>query len=483
MNTISNKWFALTILLAAPLLSVLDVFIINVAVPSIKLGIMANDSEMQLVIAIYLLGYASFQITSGRAGDYLGRKKVFIAGMFLFTFFSCVCGFSESPFQLIICRFFQGVSAAIMTPQTIAMMQMIFPSSTERTKAVGLYGIVMGFATILGQFLGGYLSNTHWLIAGWRLIFFVNLPLGTLAIVLATVFLEETGRKNDGRPDYSGALILTASLFSLVIPLIIGREDGWPAWSFGLLIFAAILFIYFRKNQQTKLTNGLQPLVNLGLFRIRDFNRGITTVIFYFMMHTSYLLIISVYLQNGLGINSYQNGLFFVVFGLSATISSLLSIKAVQHFGKIVLQIGALLMLISFFLQDIYLNKNASYLSIYLQLGFYGFGGGIVLPSLLNMALRAVPLEFAGAASGVYTTIQQSSSALGISLIGGVFYHFLDHGQYHKANFLIAFHWGLGAEIICITVVSYLLYKLPKQTPKVDTGEILKEKYKLDNQF
>jgi EmrB/QacA subfamily drug resistance transporter len=468
-----NKWFSLTILLAAPLLSVLDVFIINVAVPSIKRGIAANNSQMQLVIALYLLGYASFQITSGRAGDYLGRKKVFIAGMFLFTFFSCLCGFAQSPLQLIICRFFQGLSAAIMTPQTIAMMQLIFPEQEERTKAVGLYGIVMGFATILGQFLGGYLSNTHWLIAGWRLIFFVNLPLGMLAILLAAFFLRETERKNAGRLDYGGAFILTAGLFCLIIPLIIGREDGWPAWSFILLFLSGLLFYYFRNNQQRKLTGGKQPLVNLSLFQIKDFNRGIITVVFYFMMHTSYLLIISIYLQNGLGINSFQNGLFFVVFGFSATIASLLSIKAVHRYGKVVLQIGAGLMLVSFCLQDLYLNKNASYLSIFLQMGFYGFGGGIVLPSLLNMALRGVPLEFAGAASGVYTTIQQSASALGISLIGGIFFHILDHSRHQKTDFLVAFHWGLGAEIACIAVVSYLLYKLPRHAPQINTAELV----------
>lgn len=453
---------SLTILLAAPLLSVLDVFVINVAVPSIRSGLRATDSEMQLVIALYLLGYASFQITSGRAGDYLGRKKVFIYGMFLFTLFSCLCGFAVTPVQLIICRLFQGVSAAIMTPQTIAMMQIIFPEPKERTKAVGLYGIVMGFATIMGQFLGGYLSSSHWAIPGWRLIFFINLPIGIIAIVMAVLGLQETARTREGRPDYSGAALLTAGLFCLIIPLIIGREQGWPAWSFALLLLSALVFRRFWMDQQRKQANGLQPLVNTALFKIRDFNMGIITVIFYFMMHTSYLLVISIYLQNGLGISAYQNGLFFVVFGFCATVSSLLSIKAVQRFGKVVLQVGAGLMFISFILQALWLTSKASYLSIFLQLGFYGFGGGIVLPSLLNMALRAVPLRFAGAASGVYATLQQSSSALGISLIGGLFFHLLGRSTTANGGYAFAFRYGLGAELCCITIVSYLLYKLPE---------------------
>lgn len=462
MTITNSKWFALTILMAAPLLSVLDVFIINVAIPSIKRGIHAKDGEVQLVIALYLLGYASFQITSGRAGDYWGRKRVFIAGMFLFTFFSCLCGFSHTPVELIIFRFFQGVSAAIMTPQTIAMMQLIFPGPKERTKAVGFYGMVMGLATIMGQFLGGFLSDTHFSIPGWRLIFFVNLPVGIIAIVAAAIFLKETPKNKNDQPDYYGAGILTACLFSLIIPLIIGREQGWPLWSFGLLAFSLLSFCYFIKDQQDKLTTGLAPLVNMSLFKIKDFNRGIITVVFYFTMHTSYLLMISIYLQNGLQINAYQNGLFFVVFGLSASVSSFLSIRAVSVYGKKVLQAGAVMMLVSFFLQSVYLNKQSSYLNIFFQMGFYGFGGGIVLPSLLNMALRSVPLKFAGAASGIYATVQQASSALGISIIGGIFYHILGNAGGKSANYNSAFHYGLAAEIGCILVVSFLLYKLPQ---------------------
>lgn len=469
MTITNSKWFALSILLAAPLLSVLDVFIINVAIPSIKRGIHAKDGEVQLIIALYLLGYASFQITSGRAGDYLGRKRVFIAGLFLFTFFSCLCGFSQTPVELIIFRFFQGVSAAIMTPQTIAMMQFIFPGPKERTKAVGLYGIVMGLATIIGQFLGGLLSNTHFTIPGWRLIFFVNLPVGIIAIAAAAIFLKETPKNKNDRPDYYGACTLTACLFSLIIPLIIGREEGWPLWSFGLLTFSLLLFRYFIKDQQEKLTTGLAPLVNMRLFKIKDFNRGIITVVFYFTMHTSYLLMISIYLQNGLQINGYQNGLFFVVFGLSASVSSFLSIRAVSLYGKKVLQAGAAIMLVSFFLQGFYLNKQSSHLNIFLQMGFYGFGGGIVLPSLLSMALRSVPLKFAGAASGIYATVQQASSALGISIIGGIFYHILDNAGGKPANYNSAFHYGLAAEICCILVVSYLLYKLPQNEKSAET--------------
>ncbi|MDB5134697.1 MAG: transporter [Mucilaginibacter sp.] len=470
MKITNSKWLALTIILAAPFLSILDAFIMNVAVPSIKRGIRASDGEVQLMIAVYLLGYACFQITSGRIGDYLGRKRVFIAGMLFFTFTSCLCGLSVSPVELIAARFFQGIGAAIMTPQTIAMIQVIFPEQQERTKALGFYGIVMGSATILGQFLGGYLSDSHFSIAGWRLIFFVNLPVGVLAVAATAIFLRETSKKNNGHLDYRGVGMLTTALFCLIIPLILGREEGWPIWCFLLLILSGLVFFLFIKYQQIKLKSGGSPLVDITLFKIKDFNMGLIIIVFYFMMHTSYLLMISIYLQTGLGISPYQNGLFFIAFGLSATFASFLSIRAVSSYGKRVLQAGALILLLSFVLQARYLIPGAPHLSIYLQLGCYGFGAGIILPSLLNTALRSIPLHFAGAASGVYATVQQASSALGISIIGGVFYWVLSHSGQQTAGYVNAFHRGLYSEIACILFVIILLYLLPAKGNRQDNS-------------
>src|ERR1700753_1175347 len=174
MKTATNKWLELVIVLSAPLLSVIDVFIINVAIPAIKKGVHATDAEVQLVIAGYLLGYAAFLITGGRAGDHFGRKKVFFWGMLAFTVASCLCGLSMNPLQLNITRFFQGVSASFMVPQTIAFIQIIFTDPEERAKAIGMFGITLGIASVTGQVLGGYFSGIHGFIDGWRLIFFVN---------------------------------------------------------------------------------------------------------------------------------------------------------------------------------------------------------------------------------------------------------------------------------------------------------------------
>src|ERR1700761_5506109 len=226
MKDPKNKWLELIIVLSAPLLSVIDVFIINVAIPAIKKGVHATDAEVQLVIAGYLLGYAAFLITGGRAGGQFGRKKVFFWGMLCFTVASCLCGLSVNAFQLNVTRFFQGLSASFMVPQTIAFIQILFTDAKERAKAIGMFGITLGIASVTGQVLGGYFSDTHWAIEGWRLIFFINLPIGIVTLWATHKYVNETKRKEGTKFDYTGIFILTAALFCLIVPLIQGREAG-----------------------------------------------------------------------------------------------------------------------------------------------------------------------------------------------------------------------------------------------------------------
>ena len=166
MNQQISRWFLLIILSSSVFLSVIDIFIVNVAIPSIKKGIHGCDSDIQLVIVLYLLGYAAFLITGGRAGDYYGKKNVFITAMLLFIVTSCLCGFSQMPWQINAARFFQGISAAFMIPQGISYIQVLFPLQPDRIRALGIYGSIAGTASIIGQFLGGLLPDIHSLMDG-----------------------------------------------------------------------------------------------------------------------------------------------------------------------------------------------------------------------------------------------------------------------------------------------------------------------------
>lgn len=455
MKDIKNKWLELLIVLSAPLLSVIDVFIINVAIPSIKKGVHATDGEVQLVIAGYLLGYAAFLITGGRAGDHFGRKKVFFWGMFMFTLTSCLCGLSTSALQLNITRFFQGLSAAFMVPQTIAFIQVLFIDTKERAKAFALYGITLGVAAAIGQALGGYLADTHWVIAGWRLIFFINLPIGILTLWATKKYVTETKQREGTKFDYTGILILTAALFSLIFPLIEGREAGWPLWSIGMLVLSFGIFTFFVYNQKRKLAANENPLIDVRLFKIKDFNIGLLAVLFHFMLHTAYLLLSAVYLQNGLGVSALDCGLYFIVPGILFVASSVAASRLIVRFGKRVLQMGVVILAIAFYAQMEFWKPGTDVWLIIGLMGAWGFGNGLVLPSLLNIALKNVPAQYAGAAAGVYSTFQQTASALGVSIIGGVFFY------YSKFGWQAAYHAGVTGLLISLGLVGIMLFLLP----------------------
>ncbi|MEO3402603.1 MFS transporter [Mucilaginibacter sp. CAU 1740] len=465
----TNKWLELAIVLSAPLLSVIDVFIINVAIPAIKKGVHASDAEVQLVIAGYLLGYAAFLITGGRAGDHFGRKKVFFWGMLAFTVTSCLCGLSTTALQLNITRFFQGLSASFMVPQTIAFIQILFTEPKERAKAIGMFGITLGIASVTGQVLGGYLSDTHWVIDGWRLVFFINLPIGIATLWATYKYVNETKANQGSKFDYSGIAILTAALFCLIYPLIEGREKGWPLWSIALIVASFGIFAFFIRNQKQKLAENRNPLIDVRLFEIKDFNIGLLAVLFHFMLHTSYLLLSAVYLQNGLGVSAMNCGLYFILPGVLFTISSIAASKLMLKFGKRVLQAGTLFMGVTFLLQIQLLKPGVDTVVIILLMGAWGFGNGLVLPSLLNIALRSVPASYAGAAAGVYSTFQQTASALGISIIGGIFFYFSRQG------WQLAYTAGIAAILVCVVLVFLMLCLLPNVKSPVQKVEVLQE--------
>ncbi|MGC4100363.1 MFS transporter [Ferruginibacter sp.] len=469
MKPTKNKWLELIIVLSAPLLSVIDVFIVNIAIPSIKKGVHANDAEIQLVIAAYLLGYAAFLITGGRAGDQYGRKKVFFWGMFAFTVASALCGLSTTPLQLNITRFIQGFSASFMVPQTIAFIQVLFPEPKERAKAISLFGITLGSAATIGQVLGGYLSASHFAIEGWRLIFFINVPIGAVTLWATYKYVNETATNQSNKFDYSGIVILTAALVCLILPLIEGREKGWPLWSILLLVVSFVIFTYFLADQKQKLARNKNPLVDVRLFSFKDFNIGLLAVLFHFMLHTAYLLLSAVYLQNGLGVSALDCGLYFILPGILFVVSSVWASRLMLRFGKRVLQVGALFMFIAFLLQIKFLLPGANSWVIIALMSAWGLGNGAVLPSLLNIALKSVPIQYAGGAAGVYSTFQQTASALGVSIIGGIFFYFSRQG------WQVAYTAGIIAILVCVALVSLMLYLLPEGKPalKNDPGAVI----------
>ncbi|WP_316835630.1 MFS transporter [Pedobacter nutrimenti] len=457
-----SKWFLLTIISSSIFLAVIDIFIVNVALPSIRKGINGSDGDIQLVIALYLLGYAAFLITGGRAGDQFGKKKVFLLGMIAFTLASAFCGISQTAFQLNTARMLQGISAGFMIPQGISYIQVLFPNPIERIKAISIYGSIAGTASVIGQFLGGLLPDLHFVVAGWRLLFLINVPLGLASVLFAIRFLPKQRNLTTEKFDYSGVVLLTLTLMALIYPMIRGRELGWPAWSLICLAASIPLLILFIYDQKQKLRRQQSPLIDMELFAFKDFNIALCAVLFYFMVQDSYFLLNVILLQTGFDISSTEAGLFFVSQGLGFVLASLISIRLVPRYGKKVLQAGVLIMIVASGAHILVFDSvNINRIIAYPVLFIYGLGCGSVLPSLMTMALKSIPTKFAGAASGTYATFQQTAIALGIGVIGGLFFYLAGETP-SIITYLKAYQTAMFVNMFLLVLVELFLVLLPE---------------------
>ena len=435
-------------------LAVIDLFVVNVAVPSIKESLNGTNSGAMFIIVAYVMGYASFLITGSIAGNRWGKKKVYAWGMLLFTVFSLFCSIAQNTFQLNIFRFFQGVSAAFMVPQGVGMIPYVFPDFKDRTKAFGIYGSIAGAASVIGQFLGGLLPELNICgIEGWRLIFIINIPLGGTAFVLSILILKELPVIKQKSFDIFGLLLLTAFLITLIYPLIVGGESHWPFWSIAMLIFSLLLLFIFYLYEKYRLAKLNPVLIDVNLFSLKEFNIGILAAVFYYIAQDSYFFLNAIYLQSHLNLSSVHVGNMFVLQGIGYFMASLFSVRFVIKYDYKVMLGGSCIMILALVLHICYFTtEHINNILIYFILFLYGIGCGTMLPSMMTMALRKISSNLTASASGVYLTVQQISIALGVSIIGGIFFHLLgQNGDLLKAT--VAYHYSTYANILALVIV------------------------------
>ncbi len=419
------RWKALAVVLFASFMILLDVSIVNVAIPSIRTSIDTSFSQIEWVLAGYQLAYALTLITGGRLGDIYGRKRLFMLGVAGFTLASAACGFAQSGAFLITARVIQGFMAALMYPQVFAVIQVNFPPR-ERGKAFGLAGAVIGVASIAGPLAGGLLIQANILGLQWRPIFLVNVPIGIGAVVAAKFFLHESTAPSKPRLDIPGVIIATIALFLLAYPLVEGRDAGWPLWTFGMLAAAVVTFVVFAiyNNHRAKTTGS--PLVEPALFTDRAFVVGLLVTGVFISGIPAFFLTFSIFLQVGHGFSALATGLTTVPFAVASAFASGMSIRLAPKIGKRILLVGAALLDIGMLglLLSLHLIGDGTFHGYYLipALAVSGLGLGCVIAPLINIILAGIHHGNAGSASGVVTTVQQIGGALGVTIIGVIFF-------------------------------------------------------------
>ena len=419
----SRRWWVLAIVVSAQFMFGVDAFIVNVAIPTIAAELHASPAEIEAVIAIYLIAYATLVVTGGRLGDIFGTKIIFIAGVASFALTSLWCGLAQSGPELILARLVQGATAALMVPQVLATLHVLFADSA-RARAFAIYGVVLGLAGAAGFALGGLLVTIDLAGLGWRSVFFVNVPFGIAIIAAALWIVPSASRRAGTRLDLSGAIVLFAGLLCLIGPLLFGHDVHWAAWIWLVMAAGVAIVAGFLKLERRVAARGGMPLIDLALLADRAFMRGLAAVFFFFFANLSFYLVITMFMQKALHIPPLQAGLVFLPLAFAFVIASRHSGARAKHRVTLVLIEGCALQVAGLALLAATLAWNAtpSAALLALILIVFGYGQGLVMAPLSSAVLASVKQQAAGSASGIYGTTTQVANAAGVAVIGAVFF-------------------------------------------------------------
>ena len=465
--TSHGRTIALFVVLLAFFMDVLDTTIVNVAIPSIQKSLGASFAAIQWIIAGYALAFALFLITGGRLGDIFGYKRVFLVGLIGFTAASALCGASSTTGMLVGCRLLQGLMAAMMVPQILSTIQIIYPTLEERRGVTMVYGALAGVATVTGPIIGALLITGDLWGFGWRAIFLVNLPIGVATIILAVIYLPNAKSPRPLNLDLIGVAILLAAMLMLLYPLIEGRQLDWPIWAFASIVASLPAFALFawRQIQKDKLDGS--PLVVPALFRKRSFVAGIATTGSLFTIVYGFFLVLTLFLQAGLGYTVLEAGLTGIPFSLGvATAAGCSGPILVPRFGRNIISAGPLVMasgLACFLITIRQFSGELTPLELIPSLTLVGIGMGFAVAPIYQFILAEVPIKDAGSASGVVNAMVQIGGAIGIAIVGTVFFGLIGSGA---ASSVASVRPDMTADMLDIGVPKS---QLPKLTRSFET--------------
>ncbi|MGH3503412.1 MAG: DHA2 family efflux MFS transporter permease subunit [Nocardioidaceae bacterium] len=458
-----HRWVILYLVLAGEVVDLVDSTIVTIAAPTIRGELGGSPSTMQWYLAAYTLAFAVALVTCARLGDILGRKTMFIAGMAGFTCMSLLCGVAVSPEMLIGCRVLQGLFGAVMIPQGLALIKAAFPPA-EISKAFTAFGPVMGLSAVLGPILAGVLLDANLFGTGWRMIFLVNIPVGVLALLGAARYMPQLRPSDHAqRLDPVGVGLLTVASAMLIYPLVQGHELGWPIWTFALMACSLLVFALFVLSER----RSADPVIEPSLFRNRAFTGGLVVILTMFVAFTGFILVFNLFTQLGLGFGPLHAGLTMVPWSVGIAIGAGLSGAWLgPAYGRQVLHAGFLVVaagLVGVWLTLQLCAGGVTAWDMVPALLVSGLGSGLIFAPMFDIILAGVGDREVGSASGLLTAFQQYGGAIGVAVVGTIFFELLPAHLFlgsMKAVSLIA------AALFCVSFCSaFLLPKHARQDP------------------
>jgi EmrB/QacA subfamily drug resistance transporter len=477
-RTDRSRWIALVVLCVGMLMIVLDVTIVNVALPSIQSDLGFSQSSLAWVVNAYLIAFGGLLLLAGRLGDLVSRRGVFLAGLLVFTLASLACGLAQSQEMLVAARFVQGIGGALTSAVILGMIVTMFPEPADQAKAIGVYGFVASAGGSVGLLVGGVLTQS----INWHWIFFVNIPIAIVTAVLAVKLLEkDKGIGFAGGADVLGALLVTSSLMLLVYTIVEpAAKDGWGAGrtlAFGAV--AVVLLVAFLVREAT----ASNPLIPLRIFRSRNISGANVIQVLSVAGMFGMFFMGSLYLERVLGYGALQIGLAF----LPGTI--IMGILSLGYSGRLVMRFGAQSVMVPAFALIlgalVWFSRapvGAHYVTDILPvMVLFGVGGGLAFPALMNIAMSGVTPRDAGLASGLVNTTAQVGGALGLAVLAtmattrsadltasGASLHTALTGGYH-----LAFEIAAVLMAVAIAVAVVVLAPQRRAAPAPDSGRDL----------
>ncbi|WP_131740445.1 MFS transporter [Actinomadura roseirufa] len=469
MTSDARSRLVLPVILSATFMASFDYMVVNVATPSFEHDLHAGPVALELIIAGYAFTYAAGLVTGGRLGDLFGHRRLFAAGMAAFTVASLLCGLAGSPAQLVAARLLQGLTAAAMVPQVLALITLALPAD-RRPAAMAWYGTVLGGGGVAGQVIGGLLLDADPGGLGWRTIFLVNVPVGTAAVAAALLVLPGTRAERRPRLDPAGVAGVSAALALALVPLVMGREQGWPAWAWASLAASVPVLAATLAWERRLGRAGGQPLLDLTLFRSRLFTLGLAVNVAFLASFAGLNLVTTLLLQGGLRLTPLEAGLCFVPLAGLTMAASLAGRPLVARHGPRVLVAGSavnLAAVLTFAVELHFLGGDVTAWWLLVPLGLLGLGGGLTLPSVIGAVLARIRPEQAGAAAGVLSTTQQFSGAAGVAVLGTVFFGSLGAhpGRAAYASAAETALWACLVLALAMLPLTFIVQRPPAKPP------------------